>query len=158
MTRRLLVFAACLLSFSFGALAQDANSAGGTMTIGKHNVAIKYVYLVAATEGDKKGRRLIFSANDIGASIAKCTTISCATNDLNEGLELELDSGKRMNLWAVANGQKVQHSDTAVRSTFTVVTDKPDAVAGSLAIDRSNFGGPKINIEFKVKLTRSFKN
>lgn len=49
----------------------------------------------------------------------------------------------------------VQHSDTAVRSTLTATADKPDAVAGVLVIDRST--GPKINIEFKAKLTKAFK-
>ena len=62
-----------------------------------------------------------------------------------------------MNLWAVANGQKVQHSDTAVRSTMTANVDKPDAVAGTLAIDRSSIGGPKVNIDFKAGLTKAFK-
>ena len=157
MTRTLLLLAIGSLSLSINAFAQDANTASGTLIIGKHNVAIKHVYLVSAMQGDKKGRRLIFSAKDIAASIGKCTKISCATNDLNEGLELELDSGERLNLWAVANGQKVQHSDTAVRSTFTATADKPDEVAGVLAIDRSNIGGPKINIEFKARLTQSFK-
>lgn len=157
MTRYLLLLAVWSLSLSLNALAQDANTASGTMIIGKHKVAIKYVYLVSAAGGDNKGRRLIFSASDIAASIGKCSTISCATNDLNEGLELELDSGERMYLWAVANGQKVQHSDTAERSTFAATADKPDAVAGVLAFDRSNIGGPKINIEFKASLTKAFK-
>lgn len=157
MTRYLLLFAVWSLSLSLNALAKDANTASGTMIIGKHNVVIKYVYLVSAAEGDTRGRRLIFSASDIGASIGKCTAISCATSDLNAGLELELDSDERMNLWAVANGQKVQHSDTAVRSTLKATVDQPDAVAGVLAIDRSDSGGPKINIEFKARLTKAFK-
>lgn len=157
MTRYLLLFAVWSLSLSLNAFAQDANTASGTMIIGKHKVAIKYVYLVSAAEGDNQGRRLIFSASDIGASIGKCTTISCATGDLDAGLKLELDSGERMNLWAVANGQKVQHSDTAVRSTLKATVDKPDAVAGVLAIDRSDSGGPKINIEFNARLTKAFK-
>lgn len=149
--------ALCLLTLSAAAFAQAGNNASGTMIIGKHSVTIRHVYLVSAAEGDKKGRRLIFSEKDISASIGKCPDISCATNDLTEGLELELDSGERMNLWAVANGQKVQHSDTAVRSTFTATANKADAVAGVLAIDRSNIGGPKINIEFKAGLTKAFK-
>ena len=157
MTRYLLLLAVCSLSLSPNAIARDANTAIGTMIIGKHNVAIKFVYLVSAAEGEEQGRRLIFSASDLAASIAKCTTISCADNDLNEGLELELDSGERMNLWAVANDQRVQHSDTAERSTLTATADKPDAVAGVLAIDRSKIGGPKINIEFKASLTKAFK-
>lgn len=155
--KRYLLLAVWSFSLSLNALAKDANTASGTMIIGKHNVAIKYVYLVSAAEGDQKGRRLIFSATDLAASIGKCTTISCATNNLNEGLELELDSGERMNLWAVANGQMVQHSDTAERSTLTATADKPEAVAGMLAFDRSNIGGPKINIEFKAALTKAFK-
>ena len=154
MTRYLLLLAVWSLSLSPNALAQDANTASGTMIIGKHNVAIKYAYLVSAAEGDNKGRRLIFSASDIAASIGKCTTISCAGKGLNEGLELELDSGERMNLWAVANGQMVQHSDTAVRSTLTATANKPDAVGGVLTIDRSNI---KINIKFKAMLSKVFK-
>ena len=157
MTRYLLLLAVWSLSLSLNALAQDANTAGGTMILGKHNVAIKYVYLVSAAQGDEQGRRLIFSASDIAASIAKCTTISCTNDDLNEGLELELDSGERMNLWAVANGQKAQYSYAVAHSTLTATADKPDFVAGVLAIDRSDSGGPKINIEFKARLTKAFK-
>lgn len=157
MTRFLLLLTLLSLSFSPNALAEDANTASGTIILGKHKVAIKYVYLVSATEGDNQGRRLIFSASDIGASIRKCTKISCAAKNLNEGLELELDSGERMNLWAVANDQMVQHSDTAPHSTLTATADKPDFVAGVLTIDRSESGGPKINIEFKARLTRAFK-
>lgn len=157
MTRTLLLWAVWPLALSLNSFAQDTNMASGAVIIGKHTVAIKYVYLVSATGGEHKGRRLIFSAKDLAASIGKCTTISCADNDLTEGLELELDSGERMNLWAVANGQMVQHSDTAVRSTLTATVDKPDAVAGVLVIDRSSIGGPKINIEFKARLTKAFK-
>ncbi len=157
MTRQLSLLAAVSLTLSINAFAQDANTANGTMIIGKHSVAIKHVYLVSAVAGDKKGRRLIFSAKDLAASIGKCANISCATNDLMEGLELELDSGERMNLWAVANDQKVQHSDTVVRSAFTATTDMPASVSGVLAIDRSAMGGPKINIEFKAGLTKAFK-
>ena len=157
MKRYLPTLVAGSLLLAFNTFAQDANTASGTMIIGKHTVAIKYVYLVSAAEGAKKDRRLIFSAKDLAASIGKCTTISCTTNDLNEGLELELDSGERMNLWAVANGQKVQHSDTVVRSELAATADKPDAVSGVLAIDRSSIGGPKINIDFKAGLTKAFK-
>ena len=157
MTRNLLLSVVWALSVPLNAFAQDANTASGTMTIGKHNVAIKHVYLVSAGDGPGKGRRLIFSASDISAGIGKCIAISCATNDLNEGLELQLDSGERMNLWAVANGQKTQHSDTIVRTGFQSTTDTADAVAGVLTIDRSNIGGPKINVEFKVRLTKAFK-
>ncbi len=154
MTRYVILLALWPLSFPLNVLAQDANTASGTMVVGKHNVAIKYVYLVSAAEGDNKGRRLIFSASDIAASIGKCATISCAAKNLNEGFELELDSGVRMNLWAVANNQMAQHSDTVVRSMFTATADKPDAVAGKLAIDRPNI---KISVEFKAILTKAFK-
>ena len=154
MTRYLFLLAVWSLSLSLNALAQNANTASGTLIVGKHNVAIKYVYLVSATGGSHKGRRLIFSASDIAASIGKCTMISCAAKNLTEGFELELDSGERMNLWAVANNQMAQHSDTVVRSMFTATVDKPDAVAGVLAIDRSN---SKINVEFKAGLTKAFK-
>ena len=159
MTRYLFVLAVTALSLlsPLQTLAQDANTASGTMTIGKFKVAIKHVYLVSATDGAKKSRSLIFSASDLSAAIGKCAKISCATNDLDEGLQLELDSGERMNLWAVANGQKTQHSDTAVRSTLKATTDTADAVAGVLTIDRSGIGGPKIDVEFKARLTKAFK-
>ncbi len=155
MTPILLLWALAPLALSPDSFAQDTNTASGTVLLGKHTVAIKYVYLLSATGGENKGRRLIFSAKDIAASIGKCTTISCASKGLDAGLELELDSGERMNLWAVANGQMTQHSDTAVRSTLTTTVDKPDAVAGALVINRDT--GPKINIEFKARLTKAFK-
>jgi len=137
--------------------AQEGNSASGTMLIGKLTVEFKHVYLVSAPVDGKPARRLIFSAKDIGTGIVKCATISCATNDLKEGLELEIDTGARMNLWAVANGQKVQHSDTAPRASLATSVDSGDTVAGTLAVDRSGIGGPKINVEFKAKLTKAFK-
>ena len=139
------------------AAAQEGNSASGAMSIGKFTVELKHVYLVSAPVDGKPARRLIFSANDIGTGIGKCTTISCATYDLKEGLELEIDTGARMNLWAVANGQKVQHSDTAPRGNLTTTGDSGDTVAGTLAIDRSGIGGPKISVEFKAKQTKAFK-
>ena len=155
MSRYLLLLALWPLSLSLNVLAQDENTASGMMVVGKHKVTIKYVYMVSAAEGDNKGRRLIFSASDIAADIGKCTTISCTSKNLNEGFTLELDSPGRMNLWAVANNQMAQHSDTVVHSMLKTSVDKPDAVAGVLAIDRPNV---KINVEFKIRLTKTFKS
>ena len=152
-----LAFVTILGSLAPQATAQEGTSASGAMSIGKFTVEFKHVYLVAVAVNGKPERRLIFSANDIGAGIGKCTTVSCATSDLKEGLELEIDAGVRMNLWAVANGQKVQHSDTAPRTNLTTTIDSGDMVAGTLAIDRSSIGGPKINVEFKAKLSKAYK-
>ena len=99
MKRYLPTLVAGSLMLAFNTFAQDANTASGTMIIGKHNVAIKYVYLVSATEGAKKGRRLIFSTKDLGASIGEIVLLfaigavfGCAAGRVVFGIEVDDDA------------------------------------------------------------------
>ena len=62
-----------------------------------------------------------------------------------------------MNIRPVANGQKVLPSDPEPRGNLNTTGDSDDEVDGTVAIDRSGIGGPKISVEFKAKLTKAFK-
>jgi hypothetical protein len=83
--------------------------------------------------------------------------MSCLTNDLDNGVTVDLDAGPRLNYWVVLKGQRIQYSGTAKPETLKATTNAPTRVAGKLAIDDSKAGGGKIDIEFDVPLLAELK-
>ncbi|HUF17825.1 MAG TPA: hypothetical protein VMS12_07265 [Thermoanaerobaculia bacterium] len=156
--RYLGLLAVCSVLLSMNVRADDSNTASGTVNMGdKYNLEIKHVYLLSAAEGEDKGRRLIFSPIDIAAVIDGCATISCVMDELDEGMELQLDTGKNMTLRGVANEGRFGDFSTLDRSWLKTTSDTPNAVDGVLAHDHSHLGGGMVtNIEFKARLTKAF--
>lgn len=153
----MLVTAATLL-----APPASADSASGSVSyeskVGTIGVNVKNVYLVKGPDAmaGKSIRRLIFTSADLGARIKACATMSCSDNDLREGLEVNLDTGPRLTYWFVGHDQRVQYSGTAQPMTLKLATDTPQRLAGTLTIDDSAAGGPKVTIDFDATMLKEF--
>ena len=155
--------AALALVVSPNAVAADG-SAMGTLTYNSRGapitVALKYVWLVKGPDAiDPKVtiRHLIFSATDIGAKIAACTTMSCTDADLGSGMTVDLGRGPRLNYWVSLNDQRVQYSGSVQPNALKLTTDTPTRLAGKLTIDDSAAGGAKVDVAFDTPLLRELK-
>ena len=141
------------------ALPAAAGTAKGTIVHSGKTVTVTHAYLVTGPdvfEASKTIRKLIFSADDLGAAIEKCGDLSCTDGKVMEGMTVDLDAGPRLNYWVALSGQKIQHSDTALPEELKATTDAPDHVAGQLAFDDKASGGPAVSIEFDAPLAKKF--
>ena len=88
------------------------------------------------------------------AKIEACTTMSCTDSGLGSGLTVDLDVGPRLNYWVVLNDQRVQYSGTEQPAALFLTTNTPARLAGKLVFDGAATGGPQVDIEFDVPLTK----
>ena len=151
------------LAFAVTAAAADG-TAKGSLTYqakaGPITMTPKFVYLVKgpdAVDTNMIIRHVIFSATDLGAKIAACNTMSCTNSNLGNGMTVDLDAGPRLNYWVVLNDQRVQYSGTARPAALVLTTNTPARLAGKLSIDDAAAGGPKVDIEFDVPLSKEMK-
>jgi len=138
-----------------------ANEATGTVNYQGKTATFKYAYLVTgpdAMDQETIIRRVILSETDIASDILACTTLGCSTDNLNEGMTLDLVDGPRLYYWVVLNGQLVQYSGTEETSSLAATRDEPGRVAGTLNIDDTESGGPKIEAEFDAVLLKEFES
>lgn len=145
-----------LLAFSGAATADPAK---GSATLKARSIQFRFAYLVQGPDTfdpKKTVRELILSPQDVGAKIAACKTLSCASGILEEGLTVDFVEGPRLNYWLVMNKQMVQHSGTVVRAAFSAQPGPADRLTGRLQIDDSAAGGPKIEAEFDAPLVKEF--
>ena len=136
------------------------NQAKGTLAYKTYSVTLKYAWLVKGPyERDpaKTIRRLILSANDIGAKLQACKTMSCASGQVTEGMTVDFDTPPRLDYWLAVNGQKVQYSYGAMPEAFVARTNDAGHLAGRLTIDDVAVGGPKVDAEFDVTVFKVFK-
>jgi len=139
--------------------AGAGNEARGTIAYKTRTTTLKYAWLVKGpdpAEPKTTIRTLILSADDIGAGLAACKTMSCASGEVAEGMTVDFDAGPRLNYWIAVNGQKVQYSGTAPLAVFTAKANDAGRLAGRLAIDDVAAGGPKIDVEFDVTMLKTF--
>ena len=142
------------------AIAAD-NQAKGTLTYQTYSVTLKYAWLVKGPyerDPGKTIRRLILSANDIGAKLQTCKTMSCAGGQVTEGMTVDFDTLPRLGYWVAVNGQKVQYSYGAMPEVFVARANNAGRLAGKLAIDDVAVGGPKVDAEFDVTVFKEFKS
>jgi len=141
------------------ALPASAGDAKGTVVYKGRTADIKYAYLVKGPDAVTKQpiRRLILSTKDLGAKIASCSKMSCMDADLDEGLEVDLVDGPRLNYWLVMNGQKIQYSGTEPKESLASTADDPKKVAGALRFDKTSAGGPKVDVTFDAALVKDLK-
>ena len=154
----LLTVAGVLVSAAAGAEPASGTinyqSKAGTLAINAANV-----YLVKGPDAvsGKTVRQLIFSPADIGAKLQACTTMSCASGSVTEGMTVDFDVGPRLNYWVVGNGQKIQYSGTArPEATLKLTADTAQRLAGTLAIDDSAAGGAKVNVKFDAPVAKQY--
>lgn len=121
-------------------------------------VNVKYAFLVKGPDdmSGKQMRQLILSDVDLGSHIKGCATLSCASSKLGSGMTVDFDTGPRLNFWFVGNGQRVQASGTAQPETMKLTANTPQRLAGKWTHDASAQGGPKIDVEFDVALSKEF--
>ena len=137
-----------------------AGEAKGTMAHKARTVTLAHAYLVTGPDGldpRKTVRRIILSAKDIGAKVRACQTMSCVDGELMEGLVVDIDGGPRLNYWMTVNNQLVQHSGTKPPSALKASADGPKRLAGKLAFDDAQSGGPKVEVDFDAPLVKEFK-
>lgn len=123
-------------------------------------VTFKHAYLITGPDDMEPGkiiRRLVLSANDIGAKILSCQTMSCAAGQLTEGLTVDLDAGERLIYWLSINDGLVQYSGTAKPAGLKATVDQPGKLAGKLSLDDSAAGGPRVDVDFDTVLLKEFK-
>jgi hypothetical protein len=138
----------------------EPGEAKGTLTHKARTVTFKHAYLVTGPDGfdpRKTVRQIILSARDIGAQVRGCQTMSCASGVLMEGLTVDIDGGPRLNYWMTVNDQMVQHSGTKPPAALKASADEPKRLAGKLAFDDTQSGGPKVDVEFDAALVKEFK-
>jgi hypothetical protein len=137
------------------------NQAKGTLMYQAYSVTLKYAWLVKGPyerDPGKTIRRLILSANDIGAKLQACKTMSCAGGQVTEGMTVDFDTPPRLGYWVAVNGQKVQYSYGALPEAFVARANNAGRLAGKLAIDDVAAGGPKVDAEFDVTVFKEFKS
>jgi hypothetical protein len=155
--------AAVALVAAFDAVAADGTATGTLFYKSKDSpitVALKYVWLVKGPDSFNPKiiiRRLIFSATDVGATIAACKTMTCTEAGLGSGMTLDLNPGPRLNYWVSLNDQHVQYSGTAAPRALRLATDTPSRLAGTLFIDNTDAGGAKVEVEFDAPLLQEME-
>ena len=102
-------------------------------------------------------RRLLLSSADLSSALKSCQNMTCSDADVSEGLTVDFDAGPRLNYWFVADGQKIQFSGNAAPTVATLTTNSPTRLAGSLTIDATGAGGPKVQVEFDASLVKELK-
>ncbi|MEP7184047.1 MAG: hypothetical protein ABI886_17865 [Betaproteobacteria bacterium] len=155
--RALTLALAATFSLTAG-IAAAGNEAKGTIAYKARTTALKYAWLVKGPDSmDPKTtiRMLILSADDIGAKLAACKTMSCAGGEVTEGMTVDFGAGPRLNYWVAVNGQKVQYSGTARPEVFAAKANDAGRLAGKLAIDDAAAGGPKFDAEFDVTVLKT---
>jgi hypothetical protein len=159
--RRAAVALALLASMSHPSVSPAAaGDAKGTLTHKARTVTFKHAYLVTgpdAVDPKKTVRRVILSPRDVAAKVRGCGTMSCVDGALMEGLVVDLDGGPRLNYWMAINDQMVQHSGTKPPAALKATADEPKRLAGKLAFDDTQSGGPKVDVEFDAALVKEFK-
>jgi hypothetical protein len=132
------------------------NDAKGTLVYKSRTTSVKYAYLVKGPDVVSKQpiRRLILSATDIGAKIAACKSMSCTDSELGDGLSVNFDGSARFNYWMVQNDQLVQYSGTEPVASLAAKVDDAKRFAGTLRLDKTGAGGPKVDIEFDAMLVK----
>jgi hypothetical protein len=155
--QRIAVALAASTLFLLSAGAAEAGEAKGTLTHPRGTLALKYAYLVKGPDAVDPAisvRRLILSAEDLGAKLAACTTMSCTDGEVTEGMTVDLDGGPRLNYWMAIKGGMVQYSGTEKLEALKTRSDEPGKLAGTLSLDDTGSGGPKVEVEFDAALLK----
>lgn len=161
-SRRRITGAALLLLFGSSAWAEDR--ATGILTLKSKSGVLtftpKFAYLVKGpdvVDNSVKVRHLILSTVDLGKKIAACQTLSCADQDLLNGMTVDFDAGPRLNYRVTLNDQRVQYSGTVKLDAFTANANSPGRFAGRLRFDATEAGGPVVDLEFDATVMAEFQ-
>jgi hypothetical protein len=142
-----------------------AGEASGAITFPKAGKAtltatLKHAYLLKGPDlfdPARVVRRLYLTSTDIGAALKGCSSFSCASGHVTEGMTLDLDSDRRFGFWVVLKNGMVQHSDTAEKDALDAAVNSPERVKGRFRVDYTQGGGPKVDVEFDASLLAEMK-
>lgn len=154
-----MLLAIALLTAASPTVATADDAANGTLSYKGTTVMLKHAYLIKgphAVDPKRIVRRLVLSRDDLGATIQACKTMSCVDGGISEGTEVDFDAGPRLNYWVALNGGRLQYSGTAQPSVAKVAGDDAKRLAGTLSIDDSAAGGPRLEVEFTATLLKEF--
>ncbi len=153
-----LLLASIVFAASAGALAAD--KANGTVSFKTYSTAVKYGWLVRGPDEmdpNKTILRIYLSSVDIDAKIRACNTLSCADGALDDGAMIDFGNATHLGYALRLNDELVQYSGGTNAQAFTLSAKQPDHLAGKVHIDDSAIGGGKVDAEFDLTLTRTFK-
>jgi hypothetical protein len=140
-----------------------ADGVNGTIGYQANNRAVvvtpRHAYLVSGPDevSGRPIRRLVLSVADVGSKIRTCDAMSCADGGIGEGMTIDFDAGPRLNYWLVADDQRVQYSGTADLASFRASVNTPQKIAGRWDLDARAAGGPYIQLDLDVALTKAVK-
>jgi hypothetical protein len=139
----------------------SGDPAKGTVVYQGKTAELTHVYLVKGPDAVDTAttiRELVFSSTDLGPKLQACKSMRCVSGEVTEGMTVDLDAGPRLNYWVVLNGQRVQYSGTAKPAMLQTTADEATRLAGTLRIDDTDAGGPKVEVQFDTKLLKEFQS
>lgn len=122
-------------------------------------VKFKYAYFVSGPDAFDSGktiRRLIFTASDISDKLKSCENLRCGDRYM-DGIQFDLDAGRRLLYWMSLNKQLVQYSGTAENEALTLTTNTADKISGKLLVNDTAAGGPTVEVEFDAIILKAYK-
>jgi hypothetical protein len=140
---------------------QAADRVSGKVALKSFSAAIKHAYMVRSPDEMDPGAsilRLYLSSADIGAAIKACKTLSCADAALTDGAMVDYSSASHLGYAVRLNGEHAQYSGGTDGEAFSLTTNTPDHLAGKLHIDDSAMDGAKVDADFDLGLTNTFKS
>jgi len=143
-------------------LSADDNARGNLKYKGPKSdfeIKFKYAYFVSGPDAFDSGktiRRLIFTASDISDKLKACENLRCGDRYM-DGIQFDLDAGRRVLYWMSLDKQLVQYSGTVEKEALKLTNDTADKIAGKLVVNDSAAGGPAVEVEFDAPILKAYK-
>ena len=148
-----------LTALALGAPALSGDAAGELSLDtrrGPVKLTPRHAYLLAGPSFDGKPmRQLVLSEADLAPVIQRCERLGCVSGELGSGVTVDFDGGPRLGYWFVANGQRVQHSDTARPDTMTLEQDSAERLRGRWTLQGGV--GASGTVRFDAPLAKRFE-
>ena len=161
-SRRAALAAGIAVMFALASAATHAaDAASGTVAFKTFSSAVKFAYLVRGPHEfipDQTVSRIYLSSSDIGAKIKACKTLSCADGALTDGAMVDYGDARHLDYALRLNGMRTQYSGSTDADAFKLTTNRPDHLAGKLHIDDAAADGGKIDADFDLMVTNTFKS
>jgi hypothetical protein len=121
--------------------------------------ALKHAYLLKGPDVIDPARivrRLYLTSTDIGPVLKACSSLSCASGSVTEGMTINLDADRRLGYWVALKDGMVQYSGMARVEALEASVNSPERVTGTFRVDDTP-GGPKVDVKFDASLLKEMK-